>query len=149
MLVGLRLPPPPRGAQAISNPSKVAIGGAGAGCSTPLGGFRCLRESGGTSGGGTARCGGGGGGSMRRARGRPKKGAGGTGTGKKVRWTKEETVALWECVVGCDVAKGDGAIKRVIELYNNRNLTPRNESSITSKVTSLRKWVVDDGEGRD
>ena len=136
---------PPRGAQAISNPSKVAIGGAGAGCSTPSGGFRCLRESGGTSGGGTARCGGGGGdggggggGSVRRACGRLKKGAGGTGTGKKVRWTKEETVALWECVVGCDVAKGDGAIKRVIELYNNRNLTPRNESSITSKVTSLR-----------
>ena len=80
---------PPRGAQAISNPSKVAIGGAGAGCSTPSGGFRCLRESGGTSGGGTARCGGGGGGdggggggSVWRACGRPKKGAGGTGTGR-------------------------------------------------------------------
>ena len=113
--------------QTASENTKAATGGAGAGCSTPR---HDMKESGGVSGGG--------GGSVLRRRGRPRNGTGGTGTGPKFRWSKEETVLLWECVVGCDVSKGDGAIKRVIELYNSRTLNPRNDNSINAKVRSLK-----------
>ena len=38
----------------------------------------------------------------------------------------------------CDVSKGDGAVKRVIELFNNSTLNPRNGNSISAKVRSLK-----------
>ena len=65
---------------------------------------------------------------------------------KKVKWKKEERVALWECLCQCAsvVGKGQGYIDKVMELYARKNLTPRSQASIVAQMTGLRegKWLT-------
>jgi len=60
----------------------------------------------------------------------------------KAKWTKEERRVLWECFVRSGGKKGDGYIKEMKALWDERGLSERGEPSLISQLKTIEKGNV-------
>jgi len=82
--------------------------------------------------------GGGEGGGKGKEKGRRNRKEGGRGLNKQ-KWTKEERVVLWECYVRSGGRGCLGYIKRVMEMWDGRDVGIRSQASILSQIKCIEE----------